>query len=76
MREDVAEAPDARLAGEVKHAVDAREVEGILGKVDAAHVEPARVLLLQGRVVVVGEAVEADDVVAGCEQRLARAGSR
>ena len=39
------------------------EVDRVAREVDAADVEPARVLLLQRDVVVVGEAVEADDVV-------------
>ena len=36
----------------------------VLGEVEPPHVEPARVLLLLRRVVVVGEAVDADDLVA------------
>ena len=74
-RENVAEAPHARLAGEMEHPVEAREVEGIHGEVDALHVEPARVLLLQRGVVVVGEAVEPDHLVACGEQRLAEVGA-
>ena len=54
----------------MEDAVDAVEVEGLLGEVEPAHVEAARVLLLLGRVVVVGEAVDADDVVPGCDERV------
>ena len=54
----------------MEHAVDAVEVERLLGKVEAAHVEPLRIRLFLGRVVVVGEAVDADDLVA---RRLERA---
>ncbi len=54
----------------MEDAVDAVEIERLLGEIEAAHVEAARVLLLLGRVVVVGEAVDADDVVARLEQRL------
>ena len=61
--EDVAEAPHAGLSGEMEDAVDAVEVDRVAREVEAADVEPARVLLLQRDVVVVGEAVEADDVV-------------
>ena len=64
-REHVAEAAHARLRGEVEDAVEPGEVEPILGQVDPKHVEPARVLLLQPRVVVVAEAVDPDDLVAG-----------
>ena len=68
-REDVAEAAHAGLPGEVEDAVEAREVELVLGQVDALNLDAtssrARVLLLQRRVVVVGEAVEPDDVVTG-----------
>ena len=75
-REDVAEAADARLRREMEDPVDAGEIERLLGQIDAAHVEPARVLLFLGGVVVVGEAVDADDVVALLEQRAAQAASR
>ena len=75
-REDVAEAAHARLPGEMEDAVEAGEVERILGQVDVADVEPARVLVLERRVVVVGEAVEADDLVAAGLQRFARGASR
>src|SRR3954454_4137894 len=44
-REHVTEAADARLAGEVEDAVEAGEIELVLGEVDATHVERARVLL-------------------------------
>ena len=69
-REDAAEAADARLPGKVEHAVEAGEVEVFLCEVDAADLEAACVLLLQRRVVVVGEAVDADDVVAVGHERF------
>ena len=72
-REDVAEAPHPRLAGEVEDAVEPAEVELVLGQVEPEHVEAAGVLLLERRVVVVGEAVDADDLVAlGLESASAR----
>ena len=50
-REDVAEAADARLAGEVEDAVEAGEVELVAGEVEALHVNAAGVLApsAQGR---------------------------
>ena len=75
-REDVAEAPHARLPREVEDAVEAAEVERVLGEVDVADVEAAGVLALERRVVVVGEAVEADDLVAAGLQRSRRGASR
>jgi hypothetical protein len=69
-RKDVSEAADARLRREVEHAVHAGQIERLLGQIAAQHVEPAGVLLFFGRVVVVGEAVDADDVVAILEQRV------
>jgi hypothetical protein len=69
-REYIAEAAHAGLAREVEDAVEAGEVEIVLCKVDAAHVEPAGVLLLERRIVVVGEAVEADGLVPGGNERL------
>ena len=69
-REDVAEAAHARLAGEVEDAVEAGEVELVAGEVEAAHVEPAGVPLLQRGVVVVGERVDPDDLVPGRLERL------
>ena len=54
----------------MEDAVEAREVELVLGQVDTADVEAARVLLLKRDVVVVREAVETDDLVAAFEQRL------
>ena len=63
-REDVAEAADARLCGQMEDTVHTIEVERFLGEVETAHIEPARVFLLLGRVVVVREAVDAGDVVA------------
>src|SRR5207302_8790730 len=61
---------DARLPGEVKDTVEPGEVEPAVREVDPPELERPRVLLLQGGVVVVGEAVDADDVVALAEQRL------
>ena len=69
-REDVAEAVDARLAGEMEDPVDAGEVERVVGEVDAPDVEVARVLLLQRRVVVVGEDVEPHHFVAVGQEPL------
>src|SRR5439155_20143842 len=60
----------SRLARQVEDPVGAREVELVLGEVDARHVKARRVLLLERDVVVVGEAVERDDIVAALEQRL------
>src|SRR5258708_15477984 len=54
----------------MEDAVKAREVELVLGQVEATDVAATRVFLLQRRVVVVGEAVDADDVVAACDERL------
>ena len=48
-REDVAEAAHAGLAREMEEPVEAGEVERVLGQVEALHVEPASVLLLQRR---------------------------
>ena len=67
-REDVAEAAHAGLARQMEQAVQAREVQLVLGEVDAADLEPARVLLLQRAVVVVGEAVDPNDLMAGGEE--------
>ncbi len=75
-REDVAEAAHARLRGEVEDAVDAVEIECILREVEPPDVEPARVLLLLGRVVVVREAVDADDLVPRRDERLGEVASR
>ena len=68
--EDVAEAAHARLPCEMEDTVEVGEVELVLGEIEAANlrVEPACVFLLQRRVVVVGEAVDADDVVPVPEQ--------
>ena len=68
-RKDAAEAAHSGLAGEVEHPVDAREAELVRGDVDALHRETARVLLLQRRVVVVGERIPADRVVPPLEER-------
>ncbi len=66
--EHVAEAAHTGLPGEVEDAVDAAKVDRIAGEVDAPDVQPAHVLLLQRDVVVVGEAVEADDIVSPVAQ--------
>ncbi len=67
-RKDLAEAPDTRLRREMEDPVDAIEREWLGGEIEAAHVEPARVLFLFRQVVVVREAVDADDVVPLLEQ--------
>jgi len=54
----------------VEDAVEAAEVEVVLGQVDPANLDPARVLLLQRGVVVVREAVDPDDLVAPLEELL------
>jgi hypothetical protein len=54
----------------VEDAVEAAKSSSSSARSSAAHVERARVLLLQARVVVVGEAVEPDDVVALLLERL------
>ena len=69
-REDLAEAADACLCGEMKDPVDAVEVERLGGEIEPPHVEPTRVLFLFGEVVEVGEAVDPDNVVTLLEQRL------
>ena len=69
-REDVAEAAHARLPGQVEDAVEAGEIERVLGQVDVANIETAGVLVLERRVVVVREAVEPDHLVAARLQRL------
>ena len=51
-------------------AVDAVEVEVALGEVDPHDVEPARVVFLLARVVVVGERVDGDDAVSTAAQRF------
>src|SRR3989475_7329585 len=61
--EDVAEAAHARLPCEVEDAVDPGKIEILLCEIDACDVEPGGVLLLQRLVVIVGEAVDADDLV-------------
>ena len=73
--EDVAEAAHARLPREVEDAVEPGEVDRVAREVEPADLLPARVLLLQRDVVVVGEAVEADDVVALRAQRLGEVGA-
>ena len=52
----------------MEDGVVAGEVERVGGEVDASQVEPAGVLLLERRVVVVGQAVDADDLVTGGEE--------
>ena len=69
-REHVAEAPHARLAREVEDTVEAREVELVPNEVALTHVQPLGVLLLEIRVVVVREAVDADDFVAARRERF------
>jgi hypothetical protein len=68
--EHVTEAAHAGLAGEMEDAVDAFEVELVLREVEARHVQSRRVLLLQGRVVVGGEAVDTHDVVPAGDERF------
>jgi hypothetical protein len=68
--EDVSEAAHACLRRQVEHAVDTVEIEVALREIDAPHVELPRVLLLLSWVVVIGEAVDADDVVARRGERL------
>src|SRR5581483_7071485 len=67
-REDLAEAPHAGLARQMEDAVDAVEVERVGGEVEAQDVEAGGVPLLLCRVVVVGEAVDSDDLVAGVRE--------
>ena len=59
----------------MEDAVDAVQVERVLDEVEATHVERGGVLLLQLRVVVVRERVDADDLVAGGEQPLGEMGA-
>ena len=54
----------------MEDGVEAGEVELVLGEILPPQLEPAGVLLLEGRVVVVGEAVDPDHLVAGGLQRL------
>ena len=54
----------------MEDAVEAGEVERIAREVDTLEDETARILLLEGRVVVVRETVEPDDVVAARGQRV------
>jgi hypothetical protein len=54
----------------MEDAVEAGEVELVLGQVDTRDLEAGGVLLLQGDVVVVRERIERDKVVAVPEQRL------
>ena len=74
-REHVAEAAHAGLRREVEDAVEAREVELASARSTVRRSQPAAssrvgVLLLEREVVVVGEAVDPDDVVAGGGERL------
>jgi len=71
-RKDVPEAADARLRREVEDPVHAGQIERLLGQIAAQHVEPACVLLFFNRVVVVGETVDSDDVVALFDQRVGK----
>ena len=74
--EHVAEAPHARLPGEVEDAVEAGEVDRVARQVEPEDLLATRVLLLQRDVVVVGEAVEPDDLVALARAAPRRDGSR
>src|SRR5205814_9948946 len=69
-REHVAEAPHTRLSREMEDAVDAVERQRVLREVEAPHVEPGRIRLLLGGVVVVGEAVDPQDLVTGGDECL------
>jgi hypothetical protein len=75
----VAEAAHPGLRREMEDTVDAVEVERLLCEVESQDVEPACVLFLLGRVVVVREAVDAHDLVTRrdellCEVRADEAG--
>ena len=59
----------------MEDAVHAVQVERLLGEVEPEHVDAGRVPLLLGRVVVVGEAVHPDHLVAGREERLGQVGA-
>ncbi len=54
----------------MKDAVEAGEVELVHGQVETPHVQPFCVLLLEPRVVMVGEVVDADHVVAARAERF------
>jgi hypothetical protein len=54
----------------VEDSVDPVEREVVLREVEPLDLEATRVLLLQRRVVVVGEAVDRDDVVAARQERF------
>ena len=69
-REHVAEAPHARLRGQVEDAVDAAEIERLVREVEPPHVQPARVLLFLGRVIGIREAVDAEQVVTRLDERV------
>ena len=53
----------------MEDAVDAVEVEHLVGEVELPDVEPPRVLLLLRAVIGAREAVDADDVVARLDER-------
>ena len=63
------------MSRKVEDAVDAGELEVLLCEVEAGDVEARRVLLLQRRVVVVGKAVNAEDLVTLSRQRLCEVGA-
>jgi hypothetical protein len=54
----------------VEDSVEAREIKGVFGEVEAQDLEPASVLLLQLRVVVVREAVDPDDLMSTCDESI------
>ena len=56
----------------MEDAVEAREFELVLRQVEPPHVQRLGVLLLEARVVVVGEAVDADDFVAARGESLGK----
>ncbi len=59
----------------MEDAVEAFDVDRVARQVEAEDLLPPRVLLLQRDVVVVGEAVESDDVVTLGAQRLGEVGA-
>jgi hypothetical protein len=68
--EDVAEAAHPGLPGEVEDAVDAAQVERVAREVEPEDLEAGGVVLLHGRVVVVVERVDPDDVVTALDERV------
>jgi hypothetical protein len=63
------------LAREVKDPVVAAELQLVLDEVHALHREPASILLLALEVVVIGERIPADGLVATVEERLQQMGA-